>query len=462
MATTYVLGIDSSTQSTKALLVDAGSGEVVAEQRSPHPDDTEVDPRAWLAAVDAATDGLIEKASAVAVAGQQHGMVALDESGEVVRDALLWNDTRSSEAADELVREMGGPAASAERTGSVLVASMTSTKLRWMQRHEPENAEHTHTVVLPHDYVSHHLAAPGTRRFTDRGDASGTGYFSPQSDGWDPELARMALGHDFERPEILRPHDQAGETAQGALLGPGTGDNMAAALGLGMQPGDVSLSIGTSGVAAMVTSQRVADEEGSVAGFADAAGGFLPLACTLNAAKILDWACSVLAVDHDALAELALESPPGANGTVLLPYLDGERTPNRPQASGVFRGLTSRTTREDIARAAFEGLACSLADATEALMRVSGERPRRILVIGGAARNVALQRILPTVFEETLHVPEPGEYVALGAAVQAAWVLSGGDRPPRWEVKEPQQLQGEFRADVLDAYRTLKDATVSW
>ena len=187
-----VLGIDSSTQATKALLVDAESGEVLEERRASHPDGTEVDPRAWLAAVDEAAGPLLERAEAVAVGGQQHGMVLLDEKGEVVRDALLWNDTRSAPQAQTLIEEMGGPEASVEEIGSLMVASFTASKLRWVRDAEPENAQRAASVLLPHDYVSRHLAGGG-EAFTDRGDASGTAYYSTATEEWKPELVELAL-----------------------------------------------------------------------------------------------------------------------------------------------------------------------------------------------------------------------------------------------------------------------------
>lgn len=457
-----VLGIDSSTQSTKALLVDADSGEVLAEQRHPHPDGTSVDPAAWLTALAAATDGLLEQADAVAVGGQQHGMVALDDRDQVVRDALLWNDTRSARAAEQLVEELGGPAACAERTGSVLLASFTSAKMRWMRDAEPDNAARTARVVLPHDYVSHALDVDGGW-FTDRGDATGTGCFNPSLDDFEPELAAQAIGHPVELARLApRPNSVMGHTRTGALIAPGTGDNMAAALALGLGAGDVSLSIGTSGVAAMVSPTPANDPSGQVTGFADATGRWLPLVCTINAAKILDLGARLLGVDHQGLGELALQAPAGSHGVVLLPYLDGERTPNRPDATGVFKGITSRTERADIARACVEGLACSLADAVQALHDASGTDAHRVLLIGGAARNAAVQQVLPAVLGREVLLPPPAEYVALGAAVQAAWALRGGDEPPQWASQGSTTLQAEPTPDVLATYRELRDATAAW
>jgi xylulokinase len=457
-----VLGIDSSTQSTKAVLVDASDGSVVAEQRATHPPGTSVDPRAWLEALDEAVASLVDRADAVAVGGQQHGMVALDEAGDPVHDALLWNDVRSAKAAADLVEELGGADRCAELTGSVFNASYTITKLRWMRDHQPEAVARIHDVMLPHDYVTWQLAGRGAEPTTDRGDASGTGYWSPTEDGWLPELLEQALGRGVRLPRIATAAEVVGEHA-GAAIAPGTGDNMAAALGLGLRDGDVAVSIGTSGVASMVTNNPIADGTGAISGFADATGRFLPLACTINAARILELAATLLDVDHDGLAELALASEPGAHGLTLLPYLDGERTPKRPDASGTLHGLTTATTRADLARAYVEGLLFSLADAVDALTEVSGRAPTRLLLIGGAARNPAVLALAPLVFDTPVVLPEPAEYVALGAARQAAWVLSGADAPPEWPLKDPTELPtGQTLAGLRDDYAALRDRTASW
>ena len=461
---TLVLGIDSSTQSTKALLVDAADGTVVASRSAPHPAGTEVDPRAWLAAHDDAVGGLpgVEDVAAVAVGGQQHGMVALDADGEPVRDALLWNDTRSAAAARQLVEEMGGPQACADAIGSVLVASFTATKLRWLRDAEPDAARRVAQVLLPHDHVSRHLSAPGTDAFTDRGDASGTGYFATAEGTWRPDLAEAALGHAVALPRIVAPGQVAAETATGAVVAGGTGDNMAAALGMALEPGDVLLSIGTSGVASAVSTTPVADGSGVVTGFADASGGFLPMVTTMNAAGILDLQARWLGVDHDDLAVLALQSTPGAGGLTLLPYYGGERTPDRPTASGTWAGLTPATTRADLARAAFESLLCSLADAVDQLVAATGAEPRRLLLVGGATRNPAVRALAPAVLGRPVTLPPPGEYVALGAARQAAWALAGTDAPPSWPLAGTELLEADPVPAVREAYAALRERTTSW
>lgn len=456
-----VLGVDTSTQSTKALLVDADDGTVIEHLSAPHPAGTSVDPRAWLAAYEATVAPLLRKAGAAAIGGQQHGMVALDASGEPVHDALLWNDMRSAAAAETLVGELGGPQACAELTGLVFNASYTVTKLRWLRDHEPEAAARVAQVMLPHDYLTWHLLGRPHTATTDRGEASGTGYWSPTTGAWLPEVVELALGHRPRLPHVAGPHEAAGER-DGIVVGPGTGDNAAAALGLALQPGDVVVSIGTSGVASMVSTTPVADPLGGISGFADATGRFLPLAATVNAARILEVGARLLGVDYSGLDELALASAPGAHGLTLLPYLDGERTPKRPDATGVLEGLSSRTTREDLARAHIEGLLHSLVDAVGMLADASGTPARRVLLIGGGARSGAVQKLAPAMFAVPVLLPAPAEYVALGAARQAAWVASGAAEPPDWPLTMTELPTAAATPELHDRYAELRDRTAGW
>jgi xylulokinase len=458
-AETLVAGIDSSTQSTKVLLVRAEDGRIVDHGSAPHPTGTEVHPDAWWDALQQAGAGLLERAQAIGVGGQQHGMVALDEQDKVVRPALLWNDLRSAPQTATVIEHLGGAQEAADTIGSVPPASFTITKLRWLYENEPDNARKTATVLLPHDWLTWMLGGRAEKT-TDHGDASGTGYYSPTNRGWLPELAAWALGRDRppHLPRIADPAATVGRTATGALLAAGTGDNMAAALGLNLTAGDVAVSIGTSGTAFCISDTVPADPSGSVSGFSDATGRYLPLVCTVNASRILTVAGSILGVDHDQLANLALAGEPGANGLTLLPYLDGERTPNQPTATGILHGLTSATRREDLARAAVEALLCSLADATDALHTPT----ERILLVGGASRNPAVQQIAPAIFGMPIHVPPPDEYVALGAARQAAWALSGAMNPPTWITGDSQLFTATPTPGARTRYAKLRDATTHW
>ncbi|MGN6218782.1 MAG: xylulokinase [Microbacterium sp.] len=437
---TLVMGVDSSTQSCKVVIVDAATGRIVRQGRASHPDGTAVDPEAWWTALQAAIadaggddTGVLSDVEAWAIGGQQHGMVALDADGRVVRDALLWNDTRSAGAAADLIAEFGADEL-ARRTGLVPVASFTITKLRWLRDAEPDNAARVAAVALPHDWLTWRLRGFGPagessrgpvldELVTDRSDASGTGYWNPADGSYDRGLLVAALGHDAVLPRVLGPDEWVAD-ADGRRVGGGAGDNAGAALGLGAGPGDVVVSIGTSGTVFAVSEERTIDPTGTVAGFADCTGRFLPLVATLNAARVLDAIGRVLGVDHAELSRLALAAEPGAGGLALVPYFEGERTPNLPDATASLTGMTlASTTRENLARAAVEGMLSGLAAGLEAL-RALGVPLERALLIGGGAQSEAVRRIAPLVLGLEVEVPEPGEYVALGAARQAAAVLA--------------------------------------
>ena len=463
---TLVAGIDTSTQACKVVVRDADSGRLVREGRAPHPEGTEVDPAAWAAALDRAVAlaGGLDDVAAVAVGGQQHGMVCLDEAGEVVRPALLWNDTRSAGAATDLIEELGGGEAGrqawAEAVGLVPVASFTVTKLRWLAEHEPDAARRTAAVCLPHDWLTWVLAGrPGLGGLvTDRGDASGTGYWSAATGEYRPDLLERALGHTPAVPRVLGPAEAGGRTPSGALLGPGSGDNAAAALGLAAEPGDVVVSIDTSGVVSMVSTAPVADPSGTVAGFADATGHFLPLVATLNAARVLDATARLLGVDHSRLSRLAQSVPSGAGGLVMVPYLVGERTPDRPTSTGALHGLTLTTAEPAyLARAAVEGMLCALADGLDAVA-AGGTPVRRVLLVGGGARSSAVRALAPAVLGVPVLVPPPGEYVADGAARQAAWVLTGRDAPD-WPRPGTSRYEADPVPAVRDRYAEVRDLT---
>ncbi len=399
------------------------------------------------------------------MAGQQHGMVALDEDGAVIRPAMLWNDLRSAPAGQQLIAERGGPAWWAEHTGSVPSASFTVTKLRWLAEHEPDNARRVAQVLLPHDWVTWRLASEGrspAEPVTDRGEASGTGYFSPSSSRWLPEVAAAALGHEPALPRVARSAEAIGRTVTGALLAPGTGDNMGAALGLGLEPGELVTSIGTSGTAYAVTEHPVADTTGAVAGFADATGRYLPLIATVNAGLVLAAVARLIGTDVSGLSDAALAAGPGAGGLTLLPYLDGERTPNRPRATGVLQGLTTRNaTPENFARAAVEAVLATLAEAAD-LIAAQGAERHRVLLIGGGARSEAARRLAPGIFGAPVLVPEPEEYVALGAARQAAWALAGTAEPPAWPRHLPQEYTGPAQPAIRERMAWLAGATKEW
>ena len=449
-----VAGVDSSTQSVKVVIRDADSGELVAQSSAPHPDGTEVNPIEWEKALDKALAQVNDKKiDAISIAGQQHGMVALDKAGAVIRDALLWNDTRSAKEAEILNSEVPDIHL---RTGSKLVASFTASKVRWLFENEKSNGDKLAAIALPHDWLSWRLSGSTDIKeiFTDRSDASGTGYFNPVTNQYDLEILKLATRgkSDVSLPKIIAPNKFGGETKSGIPIAAGAGDNAGAALGLGARVGDLIISLGTSGTAFAVSKTPTRDPFGEIAGFADATGNFLPLACTLNAAKIFASVAKLLNVDLDQFAALALMAESGAQGLRLLPHFDGERTPNRPDLRGNYSGITHENlTPENLARAAIEGVIAGMVFAANALKR-EGFTPERILLIGGAAKSAAVQEVAASMFQSEIQLPPPGEYVADGAARQAAWALTG---KADWKLGitksiEPKVDAGEVTASYLE------------
>lgn len=463
-----VAGVDSSTQSSKIVIRDAETGELIRQGRAPHPDGTEVDPAHWMTALNAAIKdaGGLDDVEAISIGGQQHGMVAMDAAGKVIRPALLWNDTRSAKAAADLNSELGGDAKTANQVGSVLVAAFTASKLRWLADNEKENAAKVRSVALPHDWVSWQLTGGEdlTKLFSDRSDASGTGYFDPTTSQYRRDILSMALRskEEIALPQIIAPSSFGSVTSSGIPIAAGAGDNAAAALGIQAEPGDVVVSLGTSGTAFAVSDTPTHDSSAAVAGFADATGRFLPLVCTLNAARILDAATHILGKTHTEIGELALTSVPGAHGLSLLPYFEGERTPNRPTATGALSGMNlNNSNPADIARAMIEGMLCGLVDAVDALSQL-GVGVKRILLIGGAAKNPAIASIASALFGREVLVPPPGEYVADGAARQAAWALLESKSAPIWNLGKIESVTSKPTPEVVEKYRTLRDRTISW
>ena len=446
MTRTLVAGVDTSTQSCKVRVTDAETGEMVRFGQAKHPNGTSIDPKFWWDAfLEAAQQaGGLDDVEALAVGGQQHGMVILDQQGNVIRDAMLWNDISSAPQAAALIEKMGeAPAEEGEpedviargkqrwvkAVGSSPVASFTLTKVAWVAENEPENAKKIAAICLPHDWLSWRIAGYGPvaegedahleALFTDRSDASGTIYYDAASNEYRRDLIAMVLepaeGTEAARehanaimlPTVLGPHDAAAVKASpeiagknvegGCIIAPGGGDNAMASLGLGMSVGDVSVSLGTSGVAAAISENPTYDLTGAVSGFAD-------------------------------------------------------RTPNRPDATATLSGMTlANTTRENMARAFVEGLLCSQRDCLE-LIRSLGAEISRILLIGGGAKSKAIRTLAPSVFGMDVTRPTTDEYVAIGAARQAAWVLSGETEPPAWPLTIDGVETGEPTEAVYEAY----------
>lgn len=436
-----VIGVDSSTQSTKALAVDAASGEVLARGYARHTvtQHHESDPEQWWRALVAALEQCgtyARQAAAVSIAGQQHGLVTLDTAGRPVRPALLWNDVRSAPQAAALADALGGPAAWAERTGSVPAPSFSAPKWMWLAEHEPESVAATAAVRLPHDYLTGRLTGTGT---TDRGDASGTSWWSAATETYDEQVLRHIGLDPALLPRVLGPGEAAGTVraqeelplASGTLVAGGTGDNMAAALGLGLRPGQPVLSLGTSGTVYAVARLRPVDATGTVAGFADARDGWLPLACTLNCTLAVDRIATLLNLDREAVE-------PGGT-SVVLPFLDGERTPHLPYAGGLLYGLTHHTSGGQILQAAYDGAVFALLQALDLVLDPDTPADAPILLIGGGSRGTAWQKTVRRLSGRPVQVPRAQELVALGAAAQAAGLLWGEDPAAlsrRWKTAE--------------------------
>ena len=435
MSSSLVAGVDCSTQATKVVVIDAYEGRVIASGKAPHRvtgsgGARETHPEMWWEALESAlaATGLSDEIAAISIAGQQHGLVCLDRKGRPLRPAVLWNDTRAAEAAEGLVRALGGADRWADLIGVVPVASFTVSKWAWLKRTEPGICADTRAIRLPHDYVTERLTGAGV---TDRGDASGTGWWSTRAEAYEPAVLSLPeVDLDPELlPHVLPPIEAAGEVSSageavglrpGTVVGCGTGDNMGAALGLGLEVGTPVISLGTSGTIYTVMSERTADPTGTVAGFADATGRFLPLACTLNATQAVDTTAAWLGRGRDDIASDSGE-------VVVLPFFDGERTPNLPNASATFTGMRHDTDPGQILRAAYEGCVASLLEALDELgSHGSGVDPSApLLLIGGGAAGAAWQEVVRALSGRAVQIPAEQELVALGAAAQAAALLDG-------------------------------------
>jgi xylulokinase len=481
-----VAGIDSSTQSCTVVLCDAGTHEVLSTAYAPHPHVTppssEQDPEAWWDALAAAVSAACadarhgpEEISAVSVAGQHHGLVALDARGAIIRPVKLWNDTTSAPQAARLV-ERTGPEMWVRRTGSVPTAAFTITKLLWLAENEPENFARLRFAMLPHDWLTLQLCGQAV---SDRGDSSGTGYFDPRANSWCEDLLALV---DSDRPwtdqlpRVLGPAEVAGyaDTARarslglrpGTVVGPGTGDQTAAVLGLGMTEGDIMVAFGTSGVVTGISEVPITDPLGAINGTASATGAFQPIVVTLNCARVTDIFTQWLGVDHAELTRLALAADRGrVDRPTLVPFFDGERTPDRPFARGLLANLSTTTTRDEIALSAYEGVVHGLLGGREKLVAAGLDVRGRVLVSGGASRSEAYRRVLASLSGLTIWAPrlDAGVASARGAAIQAAAVLTGSsvvETTAAWDpgadvVASPQPGDGEYaeasRARYLQA-----------
>jgi len=441
---TLLIGIDSGTQSTKALVVDARDGKVVGAASQAYdlipnlpPGAKEQHPHTWRDATAAAIRSALRQAKAVAadvaaigVSGQQHGFVPLDKAGEVIRPAKLWCDTSTTAECEEITEKLGGAKKSIKALGNAVLPGFTAPLILWLKNHEPKNFARLATVMLPHDYLNFWLTGECVMEY---GDASGTALLNVRSRRWansvleaiDPELVDKL-------PRLISSEEPAGrlqaDTARalglnpGVLVSAGGGDNMMGAIGTGnTRPGLVTASFGTSGTIYACAAKPVVDPAGEIAAFCDSTNHWLPLLCTMNVTVATEMMRADFGYSHEQFEQKAAKVPPGANGLLLLPYLEGERTPNVPAGSGVMLGINPRTfSASHYCRAAMEGVTLGMNYGLRRLAEL-GVKARQIRATGGGAKSKLWRQIMADVFNAEVVTLKVSEGAAYGAALQALW-----------------------------------------
>lgn len=479
-----VAGVDSSTQSTTVALHDADSGELLATASRPHvatsPPVSEQNPFDWWVALGGALANAKDQAGiasadivGISVAAQCHGLVPLDASGAVIRPAKLWNDTTSAAQAEKLrgslsIREW------VERIGSLPPPAFTISKLAWFRDNEPEGYARLARIALPHDWLTLQLSGEFV---TDRSDASGTGYYSASRNSYDRGILDLVdAGRDWAPmlPSVHRPDEAAGIVrvavaeelgiSPRAIVGAGSGDQHGGAVGLGIDIGDTAFVFGTSGVVYGLSETEVHDLSGEVNSVADAAGGYQPLICTLNAAKVTDTFARLLGVNHDELARLALSAPLDSDRPILSAFLDGERTPDRPHSRGLLGGISTTTSREALALSAYEGVLLGLAEGWDSLQRAGVSVSGRVIATGGGAASDAYLQLLADIIDHDIQVIDEPQPVAKGAAVQAAALVAQrpiGDVRSQWSRRARTAAIPRYRggSNIRERYRTLSGWT---
>jgi xylulokinase len=441
---TLLLGIDSGTQSTKVVAVDANTGNVVGSGSQAYdlipnlpPGAKEQHPHTWRDATakairQALRDGraTASEVKAIGVSGQQHGFVALDKSGEVIRPAKLWCDTSTATECDEIMEKLGGVKETIRAMGNAVLPGFTASKILWLKKHEPQNFARLHTVLLPHDYLNFWLTGEKLMEF---GDASGTALLDVRKRKWclpilnaiDDELAsKLPLIISSDRPSgRLQP-----ATAKtlglntDVIVSAGGGDNMMGAIGTGnTRAGVITASFGTSGTIYACAEKPVVDPRGEIAAFCDSTNRWLPLLCTMNVTVATEMVRNDFKMTHEQFAACASRAPAGCDGLFLLPYLEGERTPNVPDGTGVFMGVNTRTfTAPHFARATMEGVTLGMNFGLRRLAQL-GVKPTQIRATGGGAKSKVWRQIMADVFDAEVVTLKVSEGAAFGAALQAFW-----------------------------------------
>lgn len=444
------LGIDCGTQGTKALVLDSQSGQVLGLGAAAHTliqgesGRREQDTGQWLEALQIATRQALNNAGVsglqiqgIGVSGQQHGLVLLDADGNVLRPAKLWCDTESSAENQQLLDWLGGDTGSLERLGLVIAPGYTVSKLLWTRRHHPQVLEQTAHILLPHDYLNFWLTG---RYCSEYGDASGTGYFNVRTRQWDLGILRhIDPSGRLEQtlPQLLEPHQAVGTLRPhvahllglnpNAVVSSGGGDNMLGAIGTGnISPGINTMSLGSSGTVYAFNAQAQISPDASVASFCSSSGGWLPLICTLNLTNATSAVRDLFGLSVEAFNTLASQAPIGADGVSMLPFLNGERVPALPYATGSVQGLTlTNMTQANLCRAAIEGTTFGLRYGLD-LLRRNGQQSQAIRLVGGGSKSALWRQMVADIMKTPVVCTEQSEAAALGAAIQAAWCVSAG------------------------------------
>ena len=439
-----IIGIDSGTQSTKTLVVNADTGEVLASASQSYeliPDlpvgAKEQRPDDWIKAVRETILQALKKAGAeasevkaIGVSGQQHGFVPLDREGKVIRPAKLWCDTSTAEECAELTDKLGGLKGAISELGNAILPGYTAGKILWLKKHEPENFARLATVLLPHDYINFYLTG---RRVMEYGDASGTALLNVRTRQWSRRALQAIDGELPDKmPELIESDQPVGylsaQTAEllglntSVLVSAGGGDNMMGAIGTGnTREGLITTSFGTSGTIYACAGKPVIDPEGEIAAFCDSTNRWLPLLCTMNVTVATGMISDFFKLEIKDFDRLAAEAPAGSEGVLLVPYLEGERTPNVPDGTGVFFGINTRTMKPaNLARAAMEGVTLGM---NYGLLRLAelGVRPSQIRATGGGAHSPLWRQIMADIFNAEVVTLKVSEGAAYGAALQALW-----------------------------------------
>lgn len=444
MSSTF-LGIDCGTQGTKALIIDS-DGNALGQGYAPHQlierptGAREQDPAWWVEALRTAVRQALsttdpKAVAAIGVSGQQHGLVILDEQLQVIRPAKLWNDTETAPENAELIERLGGRAKFFERFGIVPLTGYTVSKLLWLATHEPSNFARIHHILLPHEYLNFWLT--GNLR-AESGDASGTAFFDPRTRAWVREVLDAIDGGTGQLagalPALISVETPAGTLRPavaeefglrpGTLVSAGGGDNMMGAIGTGnVAEGVVTLSLGTSSTVYSFRESPGSDPTGCVAPFCSSSGGWLPLVCTMNATNVVTQTCTTLGRTVQDIEAALAATVPGASGLTLLPFLNGERTPDLPTATGTLLGLSATNfTADNLIRAAVEGVSFGILNGLNLIL--DGAQPERIRLIGGGARSAAWRQLLADATGALIEVPLEQEAGCLGAAMQAQFLAA--------------------------------------